>query len=50
MSSIQISKIGVFSVNIPVRIARALKLQKGEDVIVRKGKNSNEIIITLERD
>ena len=50
MSSVQVSKIGVYSVNIPVRVARALKLQKGENAIVRKGKTSNEFIVTIERD
>ena len=50
MSSVQVSKIGVYSVNIPVRVARALKLQKGENAIVRRGKMSNEFIVTIERD
>lgn len=50
MSSIQISKLGVFSVNIPIRLARSLKLQKGEEARVVKGKSSNEILIIIERD
>ena len=50
MSSVQVSKIGVYSVNIPVRVARALKLQKGENAIVRRGKMSNGFIVTIERD
>lgn len=50
MSSVQISKLGVFSVNIPIRLARSLKLQKGENAIVKKGKHSNEIVITIERE
>jgi antitoxin component of MazEF toxin-antitoxin module len=47
---IQLSKNGVFSVNIPIRLVRSLKLQKGEETRVVKGKNSNEIIITIERE
>lgn len=50
MSSVQVSKGGVFSVNIPIRLVRSLKLQKGEEARVVKGKSSNEIIITLERE
>lgn len=50
MPSIQISKIGVFSVNLPVRLARSLKLQKGELVTAKKGKNNNEIVITVLRE
>lgn len=50
MSSIQMSKIGVYSVNIPVRIARALKLQKGENCFIHKGKKENEFVVTIERD
>ena len=50
MGSVQISKIGVYSVNIPVRVARSLKLQKGENCFIRKGKKENEIMVTVERD
>ncbi|MGB9940274.1 hypothetical protein [Methanosarcina sp.] len=50
MPSIQLSKTGVFSVNIPIRVARSLKLQKGKKTTVRKGKNSNELIVTIERN
>ena len=50
MPSVQLSKIGIFSINIPVRVARSLKLQKGETATVRKGKNSNEFTVTLERE
>lgn len=50
MPSVQLSKIGIYSVNIPIRVARSLKMQKGETATVRKGKNSNEFIVTLERE
>ena len=50
MPSVQLSKIGIFSINIPIRVARSLKLQKGETATVRRGKNSNELIITIERE
>lgn len=50
MSSIQVSKCGQFSVNIPIRLARKMQLRKGENAIFRKGKDSNEFIVSIERE
>ena len=50
MPSVQFSKCGIFSLNIPTRLARRMKLQKGENAIVRKGKTGNEFIVTIEEE
>jgi hypothetical protein len=50
MPSVQLGKNGMYSLNIPSRLARTLKIVKGENCIIRKGKKENEILITIERE
>lgn len=50
MGSIQLSKIGVYNINIPARLARSMHLCKGENAIIRKGKKENEFTVTIERE
>ncbi|MDR7667191.1 hypothetical protein RG963_15685 [Methanosarcina sp. Z-7115] len=50
MTSIQLSKVRIYSINIPVRIARSMHLRKGENAIIRKGKKENEFVVMIERE
>lgn len=50
MASVQLGKNGVYSLNIPSRLAKSMKILKGEECTIRKGKKENEIIVTIERD
>jgi hypothetical protein len=50
MSSIQLGKNGMYSLNIPSRLAKSMKILKGENCIIRKGKKENEILVVIERE
>jgi hypothetical protein len=50
MASIQLGKNGMYNLNIPSRLARSMKIVKGENCIIRKGRKENEIIVTIERE
>jgi hypothetical protein len=50
MGYIQLSKSGVYSINIPVRLVWGMKIGKGENCIIRKDKKDNEFVVTIERE
>lgn len=50
MASVQLGRNGMYSLNIPSRLAKTMKILKGEECIIRKGKKENELIVTLLRD
>lgn len=50
MVYVQLGKNGMYSVNIPARLARGVKIVKGENCTIKKGKKENELIVTIERD
>lgn len=50
MASVQLGRNGMYSLNVPSRLAKTMNLVKGEECTIRKGKKENELVVTLLRD